>query len=405
MDLHNETLRLLDFALGSVCEEGGFGWLDDTGQIDRTQDRQLWINCRMTHVAAIGTLLNHPGCREALDHGVTALTTLFADPIYGGWYDRISWDGQPIDDTKAAYAHAFVILAASSAVAAGSTKALPLFQEALTISTTRFWDETQSMSVEEWDRSFSTLSTYRGVNANMHTVEAYLAAADVIDLVHLSTVSSDLLRVRAHSIMDRIVNREARANQWRIPEHFDEIWTSDLEYNRNQPADPFRPFGATIGHGLEWARLAIQTHGSITDPPEWMLEGAKALYERAVDDGWEVDGTPGFIYTSDWDGHPVVHERMHWVLAEAIGASIALDKARILATSQDCGRWWDYADTYLIDYDNGSWHHELDQNNRPSCLVWTGKPDVYHALQATLFSRLPVVPAIVPALARGLITS
>ena len=34
------------------------------------------------------------------------------------------------------------------------------------------------MVVEEWDEAFTTLDAYRGVNANMHTVEALLAAAD-----------------------------------------------------------------------------------------------------------------------------------------------------------------------------------------------------------------------------------
>ena len=36
------------------------------------------------------------------------------------------------------------------------------------------------MVVEQWDETFSTLDDYRGVNANMHTVEAFLAAADAL---------------------------------------------------------------------------------------------------------------------------------------------------------------------------------------------------------------------------------
>ena len=400
MKLDNETHDLLDFALGSLCEEGGFGWLDGVGSVDRTQGRHLWINARMTHVAAIGTLLGHPGCSEALEHGVSAIDTCFRDRQYGGWYAHIDWDGNPIDDTKAQYSHAFVILAASSAVAAGSSAAVPLLEDALDISTTRFWDDSYNMVVEEWDRTFTHLADYRGVNANMHTVEAYLAAADVLD--QNNTPGSGLWRERAMAIIERVVNREARGNDWRIPEHFDAAWTPDLEYNKERPADPFRPYGATIGHGLEWVRLCLQVY-ALDSQPAWIPEAVTKIYARAIADGWEVDGAPGFVYTTDWQGKPVVHERMHWVLAEAIGASAAMGRAGLAETQADLERWWQYADTYLIDYENGSWHHELDRTNQCSSTVWVGKPDVYHALQATLFPSLPLAPTIVPALAQGLL--
>ena len=392
--LHDQIAGLLDFALASVAEEGGFGWLDDEGQIDRSQERPLWLTCRMTHVAAIGTLLGHPGCREALDHGIEALRTVFHDDEYGGWYSQIDWESNPSDDTKAAYPHAFVILASSSAVAAGAD-ALPLFQEALRVSTTRFWDENDRMVVEEWDRTFDHLDSYRGVNANMHTVEAYMAAADVLDA--LGEASAGEWRERGLDIAVRVLG-EAQANDWRIPEHFDARWLPRLEYNRDQPRDPFRPYGATIGHSLEWVRLCLQLWASIPHAPSWMPDAAMALYDRGLTDGWAVDGHDGFVYTTDWNGAPIVHERMHWVVAEAIGASWALGRAGLVDTSADLDRWWTYANTYLIDHEHGSWHHELDRFNKPSSSVWKGKPDVYHALQATLLQSLPLTPSIVPAL-------
>jgi mannose/cellobiose epimerase-like protein (N-acyl-D-glucosamine 2-epimerase family) len=37
----------------------------------------------------------------------------------------------------------------------------------------------------------------------------------------------------------------------------------------------------------------------------------------------------------------------------------------------------------------GSWHHELDPDNRPASAIWPGKPDVYHAYQAVLLTLLP----------------
>ena len=43
----------------------------------------------------------------------------------------------------------------------------------------QFWDEDAGMVVEEWDEAWTMLDGYRGVNANMHTVEALLAVGDL----------------------------------------------------------------------------------------------------------------------------------------------------------------------------------------------------------------------------------
>ena len=88
---------------------------------------------------------------------------------------------------------------------------------------------------------------------------------------------------------------------------------------------PFEPYGVTVGHGLEWSRLVLQVRAARGDgAPDWMLPAAEGLFDRAVADGWDADGAEGFVYTTDWDGSPVVRDRMHWVVAEAICAAAAL---------------------------------------------------------------------------------
>ena len=47
-----------------------------------------------------------------------------------------------------------------------------------------------------------------------------------------------------------------------------------------------------------------------------------------------------------------------------------------------------------MDFENGSWHHELDPANRPAATTWPGTPDLYHAVQATLIPRLPLAPGL-----------
>jgi len=395
--LEAEGDRLLEFSRAARHPSGGFAWLDTSGRPALDRPVELWISCRMTHVFSLGHLMGRPGCGPLVDHGLAALAGRFRDPGHGGWYAAVDTDG-PVSREKSAYPHAFVVLAAASATCAGRPGAEELLAEALDVLLTRFWDDEHGMVVEEWDESFSTLDAYRGVNANMHTVEAFLAAAD-------ATGDRSLLD-RAMRILTRVVHDLGPAHEWRLPEHFDEQWNPLLDYNRDTPAHPFRPYGATIGHWLEWARLSLHLRDALPADgrPDWMLEHATALFEASVREGWAVDGADGFVYTVDWSGSPVVRERMHWVAAEATATAAALHAATgDPSYAAWYATWWDHLAEVFLDHDLGSWRHELDPRNRPSGVVWNGKPDTYHALQATLIPRLPLTPTLAAALRDGLL--
>lgn len=393
-----ECDRLWEFARASRHAHGGFAWLDEDGRADPDRPVELWITCRMTHVFAIAHLLGRPYAADLVDHGVAALQGRFRDATHGGWYAAVDAAGPTVRD-KTAYEHAFVVLAASSAVVAGRPGARELLDEALAILD-RFWDDDAGMLVEQWDEAFTQLDDYRGVNANMHGVEALLAAADVLDDAGL--------RARAARIVTRVVHGFAASNHWRLPEHFDPAWRPLLDYHRTEPAHPFRPYGATIGHAFEWSRLTLALWAALRDaglaPPDWLVSDARALFETGAAEGWAPDGTDGFVYTVDWDGTPVVRQRMHWVAAEAVAAAAALsqvtDDARYV---EQYHRWWRYIREHVIDEQHGSWHHELSPTQEPSAATWAGKPDVYHAVQATLLPRLPLSPTLASAVAAGLL--
>src|SRR5699024_4741897 len=176
--LEGEGDELLQFGAESLREDGGFAWLDENGAPDLTRPSELWITCRMTHYFALGHLMGRPGLGRLADHGIASLRGVFRDEEHGGRYSAVA-GGAPVDDSKQAYAHAFVVLAASSALAAGRPGAEELLDEALEVLDAKFFDPAAGMSVDTFDRTFTECEEYRGINANMHTVEGLLAAADV----------------------------------------------------------------------------------------------------------------------------------------------------------------------------------------------------------------------------------
>jgi mannose/cellobiose epimerase-like protein (N-acyl-D-glucosamine 2-epimerase family) len=375
---------VLAFAERSRLDDGGFGYLGDDGRVLPGRPVETWIVARMTHVFGLASLLGRPGADDLARHGVAALTDgPLHDREHGGWLASTT------DDTKAAYVHAFAVLAGSTATAAGVPGGRALLDDALGVWQSRFWDDDAGLAVEEWDRAWSRLDDYRGVNANMHGVEASLAAADALAGTDPGTAGR--LRAQALRTTERVVHGWARERDWRLPEHFGPDWTPLPEFNRDRPADPFRPYGVTIGHQFEWARLALHVRSVLADPPGWLLEDAIALFDAAATRGWAADGHDGFPYTLDWEDRPVVGARMHWVLCEAVAAAAVLTAAtgdeRYAALAR---RWRAHGEERFADPATGSWHHELRPTGEVGTGTWEGQPDAYHLVQMLLLDRSPV---------------
>lgn len=371
--------ELLGFGHKFPSPGGGSYYLGDDGTPWVDRPRETWITCRMTHVYSIGAMLGHEGSKELVDAGLKGLLGELHDDENDGWYAGLNADNTIIPN-KQCYAHAFVILAATSALLAKRPNADILLYKALKLYDEKFWDENVGLSVDTWNTDFTVLDSYRGLNANMHTVEAFLAVADATDKAEY--------RVRAGRIIDKVIEW-AENNNYRIPEHFNDEWVPDLECNKDRPDDPFKPYGATPGHGIEWARLitqwAVSTYSKDSLDIKKYIEAAEKLYNKAVADAWNANGEKGIVYTTDWEGKPVVMDRMHWTLAEAINTSAVL--YRVTANKKyadDFSQFVMYLDTKVHDKINGSWFHQLDKDNKVIGTVWPGKSDIYHALQAML---------------------
>ena len=389
--LQVEAQRLLQFARAAQMPDG-FGALDRYGKLPDDARADTLHTARMVHCFAIAHRQGVEGAAALVDHGVEALQGALRDATFGGWFGcPNAADG---DTDKPAYRHAFVALAASSAYVADRPGAKALLDDAVGILERYFWQEEEGALCESFSRDWQQSEAYRGGNSNMHGTEAFLALADALQ--------APLWLDRALRISERIIHCGARAANDMPVEHFDAQWQPLLDYNQDKPDDLFRPFGQTPGHAYEWARLLLhleaarQVAGLST--PKWLLIDARRLFAAATRHGWEVDGEPGVVYTLDWQQRPVVADRLHWTLAEAVAAAGALlQRTGEVEYEQWYRCFWDYIDTWLIDRQHGSWHHQLGADNQPSHTIWPGKPDLYHAYQATLLPLLPLHPSLASA--------
>ncbi|GGH50196.1 AGE family epimerase/isomerase [Microbacterium album] len=374
--LRAEEQRLLDWGARAV-DDLGFGYLDSTGRIDETAGHPLLVTARMTYVFAIAARRGRSDAAGLRDHGVRALLDRFPDREHGGWVSQLE---RPLG-RKSGYDHAFVLLAAAAVRDAG-TEGAALFDAAAAIVQERFWRADEGAIADSFAADWSDPEPYRGANANMHLVEAFLAA-------WAATADADWLR-KAGRIAERLIHGAARSHGWRIPEHFDEHWRPLLRYNADRPEDQFRPYGYLVGHSFEWARLLVQLSDAFSscgrESPRWLGDAATALWERALEVGWSPDSRAGFVYSLDWEDRVVVDARLHWVVSEAAGAAAALARRGVPGAAVWGERIWADIESRFAD-PAGSWHHELDAAGRPSARVWPGKPDLYHAYQAVVSAQ------------------
>jgi len=301
----------------------------ETGDPYTGDRRHLIATCRSVANFAVGALADGPDwCRPAAEHGLTFLRE--AHRSDDGGYDLVvAADGEPVDRTKSAYGHAFVLLAYARAANAGIDGARDDLAATRALIEERFRDDAGLLR-SDCDAEWTELEPYRGQNANMHACEAYLAAYEA--------TGEDRYLDRARRVAEAVAVDLAAETGGLLWEHYTPEWEHDFDYNADEPRHQFRPPGYQPGHHAEWAKLLALLDRYDADGPEragdavgaadpsgdaeggW-YERAAELFDAAVDRGWAENG---FVYTHAADGTPLVEDRYGWALAEGIGAASAL---------------------------------------------------------------------------------
>lgn len=373
-----------------IDPEGGFHhYFKDDGTVYDRRHRHLVSSTRFVYNYAMASVeFDRDDYRDAMRHGLDYLRRAHRDPASGAYAWTLR-DGVVEDGTRHAYGMAFVLLAYARSLQAGETACRDWIDETWALLEARFWDARHGLYRDEADGGWR-FSGYRGQNANMHMVEALLAAYE-------ATTESRYLD-RALDVADAMTRRQAALAGGLVWEHYDADWNVDWDYHREDPRHLFRPWGFQPGHQTEWTKLLAILDRHMRDrgaPVDWLLPRARELYATAF--ARALDGEHGGLhYGFAPDGTVCDADKYFWVQAETLAAAALLAERdtdpRFL---DDYLSLWRYAWRHFVDHEHGGWYRILDRQNRKYSDEKSpaGKTD-YHTMGAchevlALFRRSP----------------
>lgn len=376
--LRNQISSILNFWYPQCMDDhyGGYiNQLSNEGNVFDHETKHLVATSRFIYVFSIGKILGIGDSslwETAINHGIQFLFDDQWDKKNRGFYTILK-GRYPIDRSKQAYGHAFVLLALSIAYKAGIKSALPLLEQVFDLIMKRFYQEKYELCLDTISEDWADVEEYRGQNPNMHMCEAMIYAYEATHETKFLNVALKLAR----SVADRL---SSMANDL-IWEHYDENWNVDWDKNADDPEDFWRPYGYMVGHQLEWSKLLGILGRHVNE--DWMLGKAERLFEVATSKGWDSQ-YGGFYFTLNKELKPVITDKYHWVMAEAIGAAAVL---AVQTGEQYYWDWykkiWEYSDEHLIDHHYGGWYRILkNDNTNTSRPKGDGVEPDYHSIGA-----------------------
>lgn len=346
-----DTLRFYD--ANAIDPAGGFrhNYYDNGNTFDHAS-KHLVSSCRMVFNYCLGDeLFDDAKYRDYWRHGVDFLRTDHWQPERGGYVWTFSATGD--DETNHCYGLAFVVLAFSAAMQRGDAEARDDLYRTWSIMEDRFWQPEHRLYADECTPDWQALSDYRGQNANMHACEAAIFAFE-------ATGDRQFLD-RAYELADTIAVRQAAKSDGLIWEHFKTDLSIDWDYNRDDPANLYRPWGFQPGHQTEWAKLLLLLHRHRPEP--WMQERAAELFDASVPLAWD-DEYGGLFYGFAPGGSICDADKYFWVQAETMAAAALLGVATGRASYWDWyERIWAYCWQHFVDHEYGAWFRVLSRKN------------------------------------------
>lgn len=307
----------------------------------------LVSQCRLLYNFAQGhALTQDTAYATAVETGADFLLRHFRDTQHGGWFWSCNLAGEPIEDRKDSYGHAFAIFGLAHAYhCTGDPKLQEAMLQTWEIVATRFRDAHGGV-YWRMTRDFEPADDTKSQNPVMHLFEALLAASSV--------GGADHLLPEARKLGDFVLEQLVRPTDRRLPEIYDVDW-------QELTASPGR---LDIGHAFEWAYL---TSWAVEQglPDHYLHFGNSfLLYGLALGFDWQNGG----IYSpASPQGVLMDARKGWWEQCEAIRtlAHYAIHHQRA-DLWEPLAKMMHFVQRYCVDAEYGGWYGSLKADGTPN---------------------------------------
>lgn len=335
-----------------------------------TQARHVWTNAKAAELFP-----ENPVYRKAAAHGLQFLKDKMWDQEYGGFYNLVTREGEPVsgsgyDQYKRTYGNAFAIYALAAYYALSKDQeALDLAQKAFTWLDEHAYDP-------EYGGYFTSLTRqgevvmedpqkdiyeninlfYKEQNTSIHLLEAFTELYHVWPDAQVESRLKELLQ----TVRDKITTKPGY-----LQLYFYRDWTpvSLRDSSAAVREAHYSVDHVSFGHDIETAFLMLEASAAL-DRFEWdkTMETAKMMVDHTVANGFDPKRSGIYergYYFKDQPTITIVDERKNWwSQAEGLNALLLFSKLypSELVYEQQFIKQWDYIKKYMIDQQYGGWY-------------------------------------------------
>lgn len=356
-EMDAELIRLLEFWKQKMVDEeqGGFyGRIDDSENIHATAPKGSVLNARILWSFSAAHQL-HPdqGYDVLAKRSFHYIQKYFIDPLHGGVYWMLDYQGKPLDEKKQVYAQAFVIYACAEYFKISKdSDALDLAKNLYGLIEKYSMDPVQNGYLEAFDREWVLLEDLRlsdkdanevkTMNTHLHVMEGYSNLYKVYPEPYVKEQIKNLIQL----FLDQFLNEST--GQYKL--FFDEDW--------NLKSDEI-----SYGHDIETAWLLHEAALCIED--QELIKVCETIAVKTVQATLPFFDADGALFNAGIPGHIEDKEKHWWPQAEAlVGLMNAYQVSPNEHFSAQIHRTWSFIKSKIIDTHNGEWIWGLDEKGQ-----------------------------------------
>jgi mannobiose 2-epimerase len=355
----------IDTVYGGYFSDVNYKW-----ELAGRQDKMIVTQARHIWSASNAALYykNNAYLLKVAAHGFKFLKNFMWDKEFGGFYNLVNREGEPIKENgeinKLAYGNAFAIYGlAAYYKASKDTAALKLAQETFNWLEKHSYDPVYGGYFQFMSREGTPFKDgYKGTppkdqNTSIHLLECFTELYEVWPDPVLKERLNSMLKI----IRDTITTKKGYLNLF-----FNQAWVpfSNSQYSPEYIKANSEFDHVSFGHDIETAYLLLEASNVLGIKNDTVtLRVAKKMVDHSYKNGWdkEYGGLyDGGYYFSQTQGITIIRETKEWwSQAEAMNSFLMMSELfpgeKLHYYEKFCYQW-SYIKKYLIDPKYGGWY-------------------------------------------------